>query len=1283
VSQSAPSPFRLASRKHIGFASNASKSLQVLVARLLGLDTPDGELETILELIEEAKREIEYAPEGQRPRIMADLVVLEQRSESTRAAIGRAGSVPERIALAIERERQPREPRDSEIRVRFVNPPPMVAPRYFQDRFVETTILSQFIRDPGSSLITVSGRGGIGKTAFVCRALKHLEGGTLPDDGGELEVAGIVYMNAAGSRAITFPNIFSDLLLILEPSVRQELQLLADNPQATVTMKVRSLLQNFRGDPVVLLLDNFEDAVSSDSREVQDPELANFLKVVIENQSHSLKIIVTTRVVPVDFADIPPSRCVRIFLDEGLESPFAERILKELDSDGHVGLRDAAESTLTKVKVHTRGFPRALEAFYSILAADRDATMDELLSWNPGDRVVRALVGEAFSRLSELDQRVMQALAVYGHPSSSTAVDFLLEPWFPFVDSALSLNTLVNMRMVRKEDRAYYLHPIDREYALSRLDSAAEIIGGIQANAITKELLLERAADYYEAIRRPHEQWRFLEDVDPQLREFSLRLEARGYDQAAEILSDVLEFLDKRGAFEQIRTMGSALQEHAPTYEARGVALKAVSTANWRIGRVSDAVSAQEKLVELVKEHGTEGDVVEQSGNLLIFRKDLGVTEELLQSFRDMLQRMENDFSWSAMNISALLHNVASCQRDLGYLDEALENELRSTALARKLDVDWLEGATHNLANIYLTQGNIANATTLFEEALSLSEQNKNPLWKANHLGCLAHCFIENGDLPQAIDYTSKAITLRESIGDFGGIAANSSTLALCLLEMGDLAVAHQTAERALQLARDLKQPLWSFQENCAEILLHSDKLPESQRLIERSLEWRFGGRWSRANILGLLLFRRRMRIEAKASFNQALAEADTWLGRSARNPSAWSGKGLALAGLVACGETTKVPASVEAYEQSRRLQSGFGTIAARQRLFAELRKASPDNPDLKRIRFAISGEDAEPDGIVTPKATNSMVKVIKPQEKVILREFSQGPGADEPLGVVSSSEKETFVSAAVGDLRLPAVRENNLWYQDRETDEVLVFVHGIFSDSRSCWLREKQPPVYWPDLVSRDCRFDQYSLYLGGYFTALDAGAFKVQHCADHLYRALDRPERPGAKSVLERSNIVFVCHSTGGIIVRYMLESQAAVFKDKTIGLVLIASPSFGSGWADKLSWLSELYNAQLARQLEWGNNSLDDLDERFQRLIKERRIPRLRGIEAYENHFIFHRKLLPDRSVVVNKSSAGRYFAPPHQLPQTDHFTCVKPDSERHPAHELLVDFCSELRRTKTNQ
>ena len=79
-----------------------------------------------------------------------------------------------RIGSGIQREQIPAEPQPVRAS-KFVNPPPATAPAWFQDRQVETGLLARYVTDPGIRLATVTGRGGIGKTAMVCRLLKGLE----------------------------------------------------------------------------------------------------------------------------------------------------------------------------------------------------------------------------------------------------------------------------------------------------------------------------------------------------------------------------------------------------------------------------------------------------------------------------------------------------------------------------------------------------------------------------------------------------------------------------------------------------------------------------------------------------------------------------------------------------------------------------------------------------------------------------------------------------------------------------------------------------------------------------------------------------------------------------------------------------------------------------------------------------------------------------------------------------------------------------------------------------
>jgi hypothetical protein len=254
----------------------------------------------------------------------------------------------------------------------------------------------------------------------------------------------------------------------------------------------------------------------------------------------------------------------------------------------------------------------------------------------------------------------------------------------------------------------------------------------------------------------------------------------------------------------------------------------------------------------------------------------------------------------------------------------------------------------------------------------------------------------------------------------------------------------------------------------------------------------------------------------------------------------------------------------------------------------------------------------------------------------------------------------------------LPAKGVNNLWYELNASSSAIVFVHGILSDSRSCWLSESGGrATYWPQLVADDERLQHPSIYLGGFYTAIDAGKYDIADCAKELFGGLQTPDSRMNGPPLEKKRLVFVCHSTGGIIVRDMLLRYTDSFRTKEIGLVLLASPSLGSKWANRVGGLAEFYDNRLGRRLKWGNDLLKNLDDRFKEMKERKTIPRLEGVEACENHFIFHRKFLPNRLVVVEEESAGRYFSS-RILPNTDHHSIVKPAGFDDPPHKLLVEF-----------
>lgn len=257
------------------------------------------------------------------------------------------------------------------------------------------------------------------------------------------------------------------------------------------------------------------------------------------------------------------------------------------------------------------------------------------------------------------------------------------------------------------------------------------------------------------------------------------------------------------------------------------------------------------------------------------------------------------------------------------------------------------------------------------------------------------------------------------------------------------------------------------------------------------------------------------------------------------------------------------------------------------------------------------------------------------------------------------------------GEQETSKTKQNNTWhYFNSQSDTVIVFVHGILSNSKKCWTSKSGS--FWPDIVCNDRRFASPSIFLGGYHTALDSNEYKLRDCAEELMNALERDGADGAPSPMSFNKILFVCHSMGGNVVRYALTSRTSRFATKQVGLLLMASPSMGSEYADTFSGLISFFKNKMAAQLERMSETLEDLDNRFKAIIDDESISNLVGIEGVENHSLLKFRFLEMASPVVKKESAVRYFAHHQILPGTDHSTIVKPSNHEAASHIFLYDF-----------
>ncbi len=515
----------------------------------------------------------------------------------------------QRVNSGLRREQVPAEPQPVRSS-KFVNPPPAIAPTWFQDRQTQTRMLARYVTDPGIVMVTVLGRGGIGKTALVCRLLKGFEAGHLPDVDGDLATAavgGIVYLSRHGAHKVDYRTLVEDLLRLLPTEQAHRLHGIYQDPQHTPTQMMVAVLEAFPvGDPVVVLLDNLESVMDAERETLTEKSLHEALATLLTAPAHAVTVIATTRVRPTELLATEPARQRQLPIAEGLGSPDAQTVLRELDDDGHLGLRDAPEELLDGLRRQTRGFPRALEAVKAILDGDDTLSPQDLLTRTrdlTADRVVEVLVGEAYQLLDASARQVMQALSVYREPVSPVGVDFLLRPVNPTINAAPILTRLVRRQLARFQDGRYTLHPVDREYARSQLPAGGP--GDDPDSAFTLVGLQARAADYYQLIRTPRESWRTIDDIQPQLEEFTLRCEAGDIDNAANVLADIdVYYLQLWGHYRTLVELHSRIHQRISDTRVNLTHLLDFGTCQCMLGDYRQAIDLFTQSLAIAREIG-------------------------------------------------------------------------------------------------------------------------------------------------------------------------------------------------------------------------------------------------------------------------------------------------------------------------------------------------------------------------------------------------------------------------------------------------------------------------------------------------------------------------------------------------------------------------------------------------------------------------------------------------------------------------------------------------------
>ncbi len=725
---------------------------------------------------------------------------------------------------------------------RVVNLRPLDMTHTFKDRARELDACLKHLSQDSVRVVCILGRGGMGKTALASKILADLECGVLPVPGDDhtLSVDGIIYFSAR-STGLGLERIYADVGQMLGGATAQRLNNVWADRETTLTAKVEYLLEALQSGFYLLLLDNLEDELDAQG-ELDDPGLQLFIERCL-SQPGGVRLLITSR----EQVNLPPAGLVAarsIPLYDGLPLVDAVALLRELDPQGELGLRDAPESELNRAAQLTRGIPRALELVVGILHTDRNTTLEELLDDRTlfEERVVETLLAAGYTRLNDYERRVLEALAVYDRPVSETAVTFLLHPWYPGLEVRGLLRRLISHYLVsyNRMTREYSLHPLDREFAYAHIPEvnhqAAEQAG------FTRRNLELRAAAYYAALRKPRNEWQSIRDLAPQLAEFEHHLRGGQPQDALAVLELIdRDYLSLWGYYPRLAEMRERLA-HGLKEPAQKIAnLGQLGLAYYALGRFQQAVDAIQQVIDTLPQLNQADDAAawlnqlarayrglgqvdaafacdqhalaaaEQAGNqhermvalghIGVIHRDQGNFEQAFDFLEEALRLAQG---LGAQKEAGILHGrLGLLNRDLGQIDRALEDHRLALDLAQKVQFRRYVGTWVGvMGGDYHMLGQFNRSHMCHRQALAIVRELGVRNEESTQLGFIGGNDYCLGDTETAIAQHQQALEIAKQTGDGRNMALWLNCLGIDLCAQGQLDQALQYHTEAVRIGK-------------------------------------------------------------------------------------------------------------------------------------------------------------------------------------------------------------------------------------------------------------------------------------------------------------------------------------------------------------------------------------------------------------------------------------------------------------------------------------------------
>lgn len=721
-----------------------------------------------------------------------------------------------------ERKRKRKE------RDRIPNPIPEKLIQYFTDREAELIKLRQCLSNKDLRMVSIYGRGGVGKSSLAAKLSKELRENFREDFSSNMDsFEGIVYVPLGDIFYRNLDQIVELISRTLDYEVATELKEFWKQGGASRLVELfRGPLKRYR---CLILLDNLESVMDENNRILPEyTALTQFIEAFLEYDHSSLMIITCRRMFSLSYDTeiASKNRRVQISLDKGLPENFALSLLRQLDCDGKLGIRDATDEVLGNIVRRCQCIPRTLETLVGTLMQRPTWTLDTLLSNEP--LLTQMLVNPArelyMSLSSDQERLVMQTLAMYGKPVPSAAIRYIL----PALQIEEILDKLVRNFVANHDRGQYWLHPIDRQYAYSQIPE--------QGSNYSKQALHKLAAQFYQSIPCPPRGSRvFLDDISPILKAIEHLLAADQAEDATELFFEnaLNEDLYWSGNYLLLSDLCHLFLNCSISAKKKIALHVLLGRTNKNLGELDKAKKIFENALPFIDDASnpeSEIRLLVSLGDISYYQKNHDLALEYHQQAEKLLVTNPNP-TLQSENAG----DMANVMWTKGKNEEAQRLYEQAIAFARKVggkigmiyEGIWNGGLANVHTNFFLTTRNTMHhesAILHYHKAIAIAEETMDRRHESQWNGVLGNFYTTLGDYESAKVHLKKALSISEKIHYGRVIQIQVQWLADAFRKHARQYVQKLDFESALQVC-------WSFRKMADEIG-NAECISEAERLL-------------------------------------------------------------------------------------------------------------------------------------------------------------------------------------------------------------------------------------------------------------------------------------------------------------------------------------------------------------------------------------------------------------------------------------------------------------------